>query len=502
MALANIIFKQTKAGRYQYFYDFYTDPIQGNDGKIYTPFYYKRYVSGYGYSVYEIGVAYSGERIINPTFAKIGIKTFKGELDSKTSASTIPIEVKTSNIGINTTGAYDDYNVDKKIGFYSLKWFVDFEVPIMNADATDREYSFNIPYAGDLTNNPNAFWNTLSKLPKPKLQFELDNSIGGGGDGVYDDNSSDTIDLPNIDLLNINSISNTKFFSCYKMTPLQLSALGTELWSSNFFTQLSNTVLKPTDFIVSLNMIPIEVPSTNKLIKAGTILLNGAMGGLINTQFVRLNCGSLEIKKKWGGAIDYQTEVSLFLPFIGEVNLNANEVIGATLTIFYTIDIMSGNCIASVKVVKGSLNAILYQYNGNVASNYAITSQDYANVFGSMLQLAVGVASGGVSGGASTIATVGATSNMLSGANVHRTGNVSASSGFMGIKKPYLILSRPIQSLPEDYNTFRGYVSNITLTLSECSGFTKVAEIHLENIPATSSELDELDGLLKAGVVF
>ena len=164
---------------------------------------------------------------------------------------------------------------------------------------------------------------------------------------------------------------------------------------------------------------------------------------------------------------------------------------------------MSGNCIASVQVVKDGLNAILYQYNGNVASNYAITSIDYSNVMAGALQLAQGIgsiATGNMLGGISSV--VGATSNMLSGGDIKRAGNLSATSGFMGIKKPYLILSRPIQSMPSDYNTFRGYVSNITLSLSECSGFTKVAEIHLENIPATSAELDELDGLLKAGVIF
>ena len=66
--------------------------------------------------------------------------------------------------------------------------------------------------------------------------------------------------------------------------------------------------------------------------------------------------------------------------------------------------------------------------------------------------------------------------------------------GYVNVYKDLLLV--------RDYNTFRGYVSNITLALSECSGYTKVAEIHLENIPATSAELDEMDGLLKAGVIF
>ena len=363
--------------------------------------------------------------------------------------------------------------------------------------------SYGVPflgyyYMGDESRNV-AFWERASHL-KPKQVFEIDISSTGGGDGDYNDNSSDTIGLPDLTALNQNSISNTKFLTCYKMTPAQLSKLGDELWSDNIFTQISNTVLKPTDFIVNLSLLPVDVGGVTKLIKAGKILLNGAEGTLISKQFIRVDCGTLEVKKKWGGAIDYQTDVSIFLPFIGEQRLNANEVMGASLNIIYTVDILSGSCIASVRVIKDNLDAVLYQFTGNMASNFPITSADYATVFSGALQLAVGVETLPSSGG--VLSLVSATSNMLSGADVKRTGSLSSASGFMGIKKPYLILSRPIQSLPSEYNTFRGFVSNITLSLSECSGYTKVSEIHLENITATSAEIDELDGLLKAGVIF
>lgn len=329
--------------------------------------------------------------------------------------------------------------------------------------------------------------------------FYGDISTTGGGDGDYEDNSTDTIGLPDLTALNQNSISNTKFLTCYKMTPAQLSKLGDELWSDNIFTQISNTVLKPTDFIVNLSLLPVDVGGVTKLIKAGKILLNGAEGTLISQQFIRVDCGTLEVKKKWGGAIDYQTDVSIFLPFIGEQSLNANEVMGASLNVIYTVDILSGSCIASVRVIKDNLDAVLYQFSGNMSSNYPITSADYATVFSGALQLAVGVGSLPSSGG--VLSLVSATSNMLSGADVKRTGSLSSSSGFMGIKKPYLILSRPIQSLAESYNHFNGFVSNIKMKLGECNGFTKVDMVHLEDIPCMDEEKAEIESLLKSGVL-
>lgn len=391
-------------------------------------------------------------------------------------------------------GSYSADMPDGGIGSYektntALTGEYTYSTYITRTKGTGYPITYGHALIGNLINN--------AQYKDPK--FISDTSTTGGGDGDYDDNSSDTIGLPDLTALNQNSISNTKFLTCYKMTPAQLSKLGDELWSDNIFTQISNTVLKPTDFIVNLSLLPVDVGGVTKLIKAGKILLNGAEGTLISQQFIRVDCGTLEVKKKWGGAIDYQTDVSIFLPFIGEQSLNANEVIGATLNVIYTVDILSGSCIASVRVIKDNLDAVLYQFSGNMASNFPITSADYATVFSGALQLAVGVGSLPSSGG--VLSLVSATSNMLSGANVKRTGSLSSASGFMGIKKPYLILSRPIQSLPENYNSFHGYVSNITMKLKDCKGYTQVDSIHIDNVPCMEEEKTRLLQILKEGII-
>lgn len=416
-------------------------------------------------------------------------------------------ESGTTQIAYNTSPRIYAYNEKYKLMAMSFHFDSDYDVPssIGGWRPSDLASYYSVPPDSVLTRFPYVgiidtpeFWENVKDL-KDKLAFEVDTSTTGGGDGDYDDNSSDTIGLPDLTALNQNSISNTKFLTCYKMTPAQLSKLGDELWSDNIFTQISNTVLKPTDFIVNLSLLPVDVGGVTKLIKAGKILLNGAEGTLISQQFIRVDCGTLEVKKKWGGAIDYQTDVSIFLPFIGEQSLNANEVMGATLHVIYTVDILSGSCIASVRVIKDSLDAVLYQFSGNMASNFPITSADYATVFSGALQLAVGVGSLPSSGG--VLSLVSATSNMLSGADVKRTGSLSSASGFMGIKKPYLILSRPIQSLAESYNHFNGFVSNIKMKLGDCSGFTKVDMVHLEAIPCMDEEKAEIESLLKSGVL-
>ena len=416
----------------------------------------------------------------------------------------------TADIDLKANPNFMSYNNEKKVGIFSFN-FTNNNPPSIGGLGPSSFFTFYSPrdnafygvhylgryYMAEGSDN-SVFWEKVSHFT-PKLPFEIDISTEGGGDGEYDDNSSDTIGLPDLTTLNQNSISNTKFLTCYKMTPAQLSKLGAELWSDNIFTQISNTVLKPTDFIVNLSLLPVDVGGVTKLIKAGKILLNGAEGTLISQQFIRVDCGNLEVKKKWGGAIDYQTDVSIFLPFIGEQSLNANEVMGATLHVIYTVDILSGSCIASVRVIKDSLDAVLYQFSGNMASNYPITSADYATVFSGALQLAVGVGSLPSSGG--VLSLVSATSNMLSGAGVKRTGSLSAAAGFMGIKKPYLILSRPIQSLPNNYNSFHGYVSNVTMKLKDCKGYTQVDSMHIDNVPCMEEEKTRLLQILKEGII-
>lgn len=389
---------------------------------------------------------------------------------------------------------YSDSMPDAGIGTYVYT-----DTVLTGTNLYESKITSTKGYREPITYGNALIGNLIINAPYKDPEFYSDISTTGGGDGDYADNASDTIGLPDLTSLNQNSISNTKFLTCYKMTPSQLSKLGDELWSDNIFTQISNTVLKPTDFIVNLSLLPVDVGGVTKLIKAGKILLNGAEGTLINQQFIRVDCGTLEVKKKWGGAIDYQTDVSIFLPFIGEQSLNANEVMGATLNVIYTVDILSGSCIASVRVIKDNLDAILYQFSGNMASSYPITSADYATVFSGALQLAVGVGSLPSNGG--VLSLVSATSNMLSGADVKRTGSLSSSSGFMGIKKPYIILSRPIQSLPENYNSFHGYVSNITMKLKDCEGYTQVDSIHIDNVPCMEEEKTRLLQILKEGII-
>ena len=73
-------------------------------------------------------------------------------------------------------------------------------------------------------------------------------------------------------------------------------------------------------------------------------------------------------------------------------------------------------------------------------------------------------------------------------------------AGFMGVQKPYITITRPNQSLPESYHKYEGFPSNMTCTLGDLSGFTKVESIKLSIPNATALEKEAIVTLLQGGV--
>lgn len=86
--------------------------------------------------------------------------------------------------------------------------------------------------------------------------------------------------------------------------------------------------------------------------------------------------------------------------------------------------------------------------------------------------------------------------------NYPRAGTFSDATNTMCAQVPYIIISRPSQSVPQNYGHYNGYPSNIYYNkLSMVSGYTELSEIHLDNVPGSVEELEELDSMLKGGVL-
>ena len=299
----------------------------------------------------------------------------------------------------------------------------------------------------------------------------------------------------------VGSGSNNGLWSIYNPIINELKSLGGYLWSSNIIEILQKFLNNPMDCIISLHMI-YATPSTNG--KQNIILGyldSGVSANVVVNQFINIDCGSVNTTEYFGDARDYvspYTEVECYLPFIGIVKLKTEDIIGSNINIIYTLDVLTGAILCKIFVTKNGAKQQLYTFNGNASVQIPLTGSDRTRLLsGAITGATAGITTGGLIGAIAG----GVAGGLMGGTSIERSGNFSANSGALGIKKPYLIISRKTPYDADNYNDYYGYPSNKTVVLNSCKGFTRVKDIHV-NIPnATNEEKNEIETLLKNGII-
>ena len=324
------------------------------------------------------------------------------------------------------------------------------------------------------------------------------NSDTGGGTGNFD-LTSDQIDVPNVPTL---SAVDTGLVTLYTPTLAQLQSLARYLWNADATTidWWKKLIANPLDLVLGLSIVPVAVPQgATENVYVGLIDTGIAMTKAAS-QYVQVDCGSLNVTEFYGAALDYLPfrKTSIYLPFIGTRTISTDDIMGKTVQVVYNIDLLSGALTAMVKCG----DAVLYQYSGACNIAIPLSGQSFTDLALSTLQLAAGIGATVATGGAvaGVVAANAANSVMSMKPTIERAGGVSGAAGQLAIMRPYLIGEIPRQSVPKNYNQFAGYPSNISAVLGDLSGYTEVETIYLAGITATSDELNEIENLLKSGV--
>lgn len=325
-------------------------------------------------------------------------------------------------------------------------------------------------------------------------------SQGGiGGGGTFTDESEE-VDFPDLPTF---SAADSGLITLFNPSASQLRSLASYMWGSLFdVSTFQKLFADPMDCILGLSIVPVAVPSgSSREVKVGNIGTGVSMT-TASSQYVELDCGSIDVEEYWEAYLDYSpyTKAEIYLPYIGSRALNVDEIMGKTVHVKYHIDILSGACVAYVKCG----DAILYQFAGACATSVPVSGKDWTNAINGILSIAGAIGTTVATGGAAAplAAGVAATSfNTMLKPNIERSGAVSGAAGLLGVQKPYLVLTRPRQCLPEQQNRFMGYPSFVGGYLGSMRGFTIVENVHLDNVPATQEEIDEIENLLKTGVI-
>lgn len=103
-------------------------------------------------------------------------------------------------------------------------------------------------------------------------------------------------------------------------------------------------------YVYSLKRFFVDIP------KADTVTVHfgkndsGVSAQLINVDSVDIDCGTIKIEGTYNNAVDYQSDIKFYLPFVGVINIEPKYVMGETVSLVYHVNTISGDCVASLYV--------------------------------------------------------------------------------------------------------------------------------------------------------
>lgn len=286
-------------------------------------------------------------------------------------------------------------------------------------------------------------------------------------------------------------------FGIYEMTNQQLTWLKNELVDPSFIESLARAVTSPWDYVISLKAIPTVFPAYTSPLQIGNKTISMQTNPkLLNGYMKDIDCGSVAIPKFFGSFLDWSpyTSITAYLPFIGYVSLAVDKFIGNHVKLKYRVDVVSGDCVVFVSNDEG----LICTYAGNCAYTLPLRANDSNQLFGGLKSALAGLATGNI--GQLEAGTMQIAGGVMKPNMVNMSG-LSANSGAMGNRKPYLIIERPVIALPKTYGYQKGYRSGISAKLSTLRGFTRVEAIHLDDLAATDVEKADIVATLNTGVI-
>ena len=321
---------------------------------------------------------------------------------------------------------------------------------------------------------------------------------------------------------------------------------------SGIMSSIIKAIAFPFDLVDFFNYISTGLINTTKGIKLtnykdGTDVTELDSIDIYYVPFYYRGLIQLDISDKvaeipfYNNYMDYEpyTEYYIHLPMLGDIKISPEDFNRDYIGMDIVFDMWSGSLTYSIFVreqyssengaykniiteqtIVGSQLVIAFDnadlankdYTSQQAGNYVKTLGGIASMIagaalsatGVGVGLGVGLMIGGAASGASGLVSI-ATADVIpkssnSGASGNNAGtyNTYIDCGIYFYKKAYSYIYSYDDS---DYINIIGRPANDVVILSECTGYLEVGTCHLDNVPATSTELDEILQLLQSGVL-
>lgn len=330
-----------------------------------------------------------------------------------------------------------------------------------------------------------------------------DESSGDGGEGTGVVPAGDNIDLPNVPTKNI---IGSGLIHAYKLADTELKNLSEWLWQDDIIKYLSSLFSQnPLDCIINSVMLPFS-PVTGG---SQNITIGGKTSDVtaerVVGQFAQFDFNYDGLKSHlWGSALDYERglKCTLYIPFVGQVNIATNLCAYTHLTLRYIIDVVSGQGIVALLSKKSTAtwdverdDIVVDTWSFNCASTIPLVRRDISGLISGAIGATASIVSGNILGVASSV--------MQAKPSVQKSGQYNTNSGYMGSRRPYITYEFSKAVIPSNLYSAIGRPQYASVKLSSSKGFTKCEnpQIEFKSSKPTADEIEKIYNMLEEGVI-
>lgn len=250
----------------------------------------------------------------------------------------------------------------------------------------------------------------------------------------------------------------TQFFTVYQPSNEDMIAINNAIFLN------SSGSVNILQYFSSYKKFFIKIPTNGeKVLKAGNYNFERNVKVVSQLKQV-VDCGTIFIPELYHSVLDYSpyTRIKIFLPFSGFQELNPSEVMNHNIRLQYTVDVLSGRCLAQIYSDITEPESCIANYFGTIAYDVLL----------------------GTGGGEYYYGMYDLLTSMQ-----------------LGELTPYVLIhtQRPLED--SNASEYEGTPTSEVIKVGDVKGFVAYETIYASNMIATESEKKEIEQLLRQGVL-
>lgn len=291
-----------------------------------------------------------------------------------------------------------------------------------------------------------------------------------------------------------------KLYTIYQCSLEDVNNLAGFIWSQSYLTNLLAVNTNPIENILSLKLTCFTMPPSGK---ARTIQVGNVDTG-ITAVVVENNyngvIGTFKCLSMYNSFLDISpfTTYEIYLPFVGYVELDSNNVLNEDIRVEINVDALT--LMSKYQLIRERDNLLVSEHEFYLAIDLPISASNMLEAkfqkMGNLMESVLSIPEFDFSG----IAT-GLVSALTTQAHTTTKGSASANTSLLTNRTIFLKISRPLWQNIELFNHTVGRMCNMTFQLGTLSGFTQCYDGNdLSGIPCTEEERTLINEYLINGI--